>query len=112
MISVMSSKRKTFSDSPGRSQDLVYNTTDEPVHECKQEERLREHDERLDYLEAGRKVDSKRIKDINTTVQSIWKAIKEGDDANTRYILLMVGVFVGAVVTLIGIVVAFVALIK
>lgn len=87
-------------------EQLIDNISGEPVHECKQEDRLQR-------IEADQKRLNKRqeetIKNIEKKLTQIWKAINKGDRDNLKTIITVTISFIGAVVTVF---VAFIAFLK
>lgn len=69
-------------------------------HPCTQEERIRRMEEEQKRLA---KRQDETIANIDRKLDKIWEAISVGDSTNTKYIFMMVGVFIGAIITLIGI---------
>jgi hypothetical protein len=74
------------------------NTTQTPTHPCKQEERLNRIEKDQEKLN---KRQDDTIENIDKKLNLIWTAIKEGDSTNTKYIFMMVGVFIGAFISII-----------
>lgn len=68
-------------------------------HDCIQEQRLKKLEERQDQT----------ISNIDNKLGKIWEAVNKGDTENTKNLITVVGIFVGALVT---ITIGFVALIK
>lgn len=73
------------------------NSTRIPSHPCKQEERLNRIETDQEKLN---KRQDETIENIEKKLNLIWSAIKEGDNTNTKYIFMMVGVFIGALVSI------------
>ena len=69
-----------------------------PTHPCKQEERLNRIEKDQEKLN---KRQDDTIENIDKKLNLIWTAIKEGDNTNTKYIFMMVGVFIGAFISII-----------
>lgn len=74
------------------------NSTHTPIHPCKQEERLKRIETDQEKLN---KRQDETIENIEKKLNLIWTAIKEGDNTNTKYIFMMVGVFIGAFISVI-----------
>jgi hypothetical protein len=74
-------------------------------HNCKQEKRL-------DRIEADLKHEARKHEDlrkiINGKLDKIYTAINEGDDKNLKYIFMVIGMFLGALISVIGFFVAFI----
>lgn len=58
-------------------------------HDCRQEERLARLETQQDELK----------KEINKKLDKIWAAMKSGDSENTKYIFMVVGMFLGAFIS-------------
>lgn len=74
------------------------NSTQIPSHPCKQEDRLNRIETDQEKLN---KRQDETIENIEKKLNLIWSAIKEGDNTNTKYIFMMVGVFIGAFISII-----------
>lgn len=67
-------------------------------HNCKQEKRLDRIESDLEK-EATKHEDLRRT--INGKLDKIYDKIAEGDDKNTKYIFMVVGMFLGAITSMI-----------
>ena len=74
-------------------------------HDCVQEKRLTRIESDLEK-EATKHEDLRRT--INGKLDNIYKAIKEGDNTNTKYIFLVMGMFLGAIVGITGVLLTFI----
>ncbi len=74
-------------------------------HDCIQEKRL-------DRIESDLEKEAKKHEDLRKTINGkldqIYKAIQTGDDKNLKYIFLVVGMFVGALISVIGFFIAYI----
>lgn len=73
-------------------------------HNCIQEKRL-------DRIESDLKHEARKHEDLRKTINGkldkIYKAINDGDDKNTKYIFLVMGMFLGAIVGIMGVLLTF-----
>lgn len=67
-------------------------------HDCKQEKRLTRIESDLEK-EATRHENLRQT--INGKLDKIYDKIDEGDDKNTKYIFMVVGMFLGAITSMI-----------
>jgi hypothetical protein len=74
-------------------------------HDCIQEKRLTRIESDLEK-EARKHEDLRQT--INGKLDDIYKAIQNGDDKNTKYIFMVLGMFLGALISVIGFFVAFI----
>ncbi|OPY25017.1 MAG: hypothetical protein A4E26_00054 [Methanobacterium sp. PtaU1.Bin097] len=74
-------------------------------HDCIQEKRL-------DRIESDLEKEAKKHEDLRKTINGkldqIYKAIQTGDDKNLKYIFLVVGMFLGALISVIGFFIAYI----
>lgn len=74
-------------------------------HNCKQEKRL-------DRIESDLKDEARKHEDLRNTINGkldkIYNAIHDGDDKNTKYIFLVMGMFLGAIVGITGVLLTFI----
>lgn len=73
---------------------MVYPYDEIEEHFCKQETRLNKIEQEQEGLKT----------EINKKLDKIWAAIQDGDEKNTKYIFMMVGVFIGSLITTMGII--------
>jgi len=69
---------------------LFDNMTGKPLHECKQEERIKKLEEQQ----------AQDMKNISKKLDKIWTAITDGDKNNVKMIIQVVGYFLAAMVAL------------
>lgn len=74
-------------------------------HDCIQEKRL-------DRIESDLEKEAKKHEDLRKTINGkldqIYKAIQTGDDKNLKYIFLVMGMFLGAIIGILGVFTAFI----
>lgn len=68
-------------------------------HNCIQKSRLTRIESDLEK-EAGKQEDLRRT--INGKLDKIYTTIQDGDKENRKYIFTVIGMFLGAIITLIG----------
>jgi len=82
-------------------------------HECQKEEKFQEIDKNLTRIEKEIKLEAMKHEELRKTINSkldkIRDLIEAGDDKNTKNMFLIVGMFVGAIMSILAI---FIALIK
>jgi len=75
-------------------------------HTCIQKDNITNIIEEQKRLRADLKYEARKHEDLQKTINGkldkIYKAINEGDDKNTKYIFMVVGMFLGTIITLIG----------
>lgn len=74
-------------------------------HNCVQEKRLTRIESDLE--KEARKHENLR-ETINGKLDKIYTAINEGDDKNTKYIFMVLGMFLGALISVIGFIITFI----
>jgi hypothetical protein len=74
-------------------------------HDCIQEKRLNRIESDLE--KEARKHEDLR-KTINGKLDKIYDKIDEGDDKNTKYIFMVLGMFLGALISVIGFIITFI----
>lgn len=74
-------------------------------HNCKQEKRLTRIESDLEK-EAQKHENLRQT--INGKLDKIYDKIAEGDDKNTKYIFMVLGMFLGALISVIGFFIAFI----
>ena len=74
-------------------------------HDCIQEKRLNRIESDLEK-EAKKHEDLRKI--INGKLDKIYNAIHTGDDKNTKYIFMVIGMFLGALISVIGFFIAYI----
>jgi hypothetical protein len=74
-------------------------------HDCIQEKRL-------DRIESDLEKEAKKHEDLRKTINGkldkIYNAIHTGDDKNTKYIFMVIGMFLGALISVIGFFIAYI----
>jgi len=82
-------------------------------HECQKEEKFQEIDKNLKRIEREVKAEAIKHEELRKTINSkldkIRDLIEAGDDKNTKNMFLIIGMFLGALISIIGI---FITLIK
>lgn len=82
-------------------------------HECQKEEKFQEIDRNLKRIEDEVKLEAVKHEELRKTINSkldkIRDLIEAGDDRNTKNMFLIVGMFVGAIMSILAI---FITLIK
>lgn len=72
-------------------------------HNCKQENRLNRIESDLEK-EAQKQEDLRQT--INGKLDKIYTAIQDGDGENRKYIFTVIGIFIGAIISLVGFIMA------
>lgn len=82
-------------------------------HECQKEEKFQEIDKNLNRIESEVKAEAIKHEELRKTINSkldkIRDLIEAGDDKNTKNMFLIIGMFVGAIMSILAI---FITLIK
>lgn len=76
------------------------------THDCKKEEKFKAIDERFKIVETDLKHEARKHEDLRKTINGkldkIYTTIQDGDKENRKYIFTVIGMFLGAIITLIG----------
>jgi hypothetical protein len=81
-------------------------------HDCIQTDNITNIKEEQKRLRADLTYEARKHEDLRKTINGkldqIYKAIQTGDDKNTKYIFLVVGMFLGAIIGILGVFMAFI----
>jgi phosphotransferase system IIB component len=81
-------------------------------HTCIQKDNITNIKEEQKRLRADLKYEARKHEDLQKTINGkldkICSAIREGDDRNIKYIFLVMGMFLGAIIGILGVFTAFI----